>query len=532
MHNKAAIFATVLTTATLLSHSAWAFFGLVDSATTFREEQKPSVTPSFDDLPPGPPADLYYNTREGEAWSRYYTRTDLQAVPYMQGSASMVMRPNGEGGMGGFGPNGKNMAHYGPDGRPAIGPDGRPVQGYDALARRDMINKGRKKAEDGNIFIGEAGTYPPGLVEPGVWPGAERDLGVKARVGKPKQEWNPRPHEERVAPRPGDFDYGQQISSVGQTPTYDEGGNLPPYRQGYEGPADPYAARSPLPTNDDPNFGVSPDTLRNAQSLADTARDGAQTPRGATPQYGDSQNNRNPYDTSGIDGRGLAQGQTGAQGDQSGQGGNGAPSPYDNNRLGDGFQGQQPPAYGQGGQQGVPGYGDGSQGQGGTHGVTTPRGQDQNGIGGAVVPGGHPHDAGRNPDGTYDKGSYTEEALGYSDEAPQAFPTPDGARVNVPPRNFSSSGAASSTNYGNLPNTYIVQPGDSLSGISDQEQIYGDWKLWPLIYDANRDQIDDPDLIHPEQQLGIPRDTTAPQRDSARQRGEQKTAPYLFDDGQ
>lgn len=498
MHKKAVLFATVMTTATLLSHSAWAFFGMLDSATTFREDQKDSITPAYDELPPGPPADLYYNTREGEAWSRYYTRTDLQAVPYMQGSASMVMRPNGPA----------NMAHYGPDGRPAVGPDGRPVQGYDTLSRRDMINKGRKKADDGNIFIGEAGTYPPGLVEPGVWPGAERDLGVKSRIGKPKQEWNPRPQQPTIEARPGDFNYGQQIAS--QQPTFDEGGDLPPFRQPYDGPSDPYgAARSPLPTNDDPNFGLNDDTMRNMNSLADQPRDGARVPDGAMANYGDTQP-RNPYTTP--------------------QGANSAGNNVGSN-AGNNAAATTPPAYNNGGAGNTGANANNLTGNNTPPSYNTladePRGQ-------AVVPNGQPYDAGRNPDGTYGKGNYTDEAMGYSDAAPNQFPTPEGAQVNVNPqqRMNTSSGAASSTDYGALPNTYIVQPGDSLSGISDQEQIYGDWKLWPLIYDANRDQIDDPDLIHPEQNLGIPRDYTMEQMDSARGRGEQKTAPYLYDDGQ
>ncbi|MEJ2502780.1 MAG: LysM peptidoglycan-binding domain-containing protein [Gemmatimonadota bacterium] len=33
---------------------------------------------------------------------------------------------------------------------------------------------------------------------------------------------------------------------------------------------------------------------------------------------------------------------------------------------------------------------------------------------------------------------------------------------------------------------------------------YGDAGEWRRIYDANRDQIDNPDLIHPGQELKIP----------------------------
>jgi nucleoid-associated protein YgaU len=50
---------------------------------------------------------------------------------------------------------------------------------------------------------------------------------------------------------------------------------------------------------------------------------------------------------------------------------------------------------------------------------------------------------------------------------------------------------------------YTVQKGDSLSKIA-QEQ-YGDGKKWRAIFEANRDQISNPDLIHPGQVLTIPK---------------------------
>lgn len=52
------------------------------------------------------------------------------------------------------------------------------------------------------------------------------------------------------------------------------------------------------------------------------------------------------------------------------------------------------------------------------------------------------------------------------------------------------------------PGFYRVTPGDSLWSIA--ETVYGDPHLWPLIYDANREQISDPDLIFPHQELAIP----------------------------
>ena len=50
---------------------------------------------------------------------------------------------------------------------------------------------------------------------------------------------------------------------------------------------------------------------------------------------------------------------------------------------------------------------------------------------------------------------------------------------------------------------YTVRSGDSLSAIAKRE--YGDASAWRRIYEANRDQIKDPDLIHPGQELNIPR---------------------------
>ena len=50
--------------------------------------------------------------------------------------------------------------------------------------------------------------------------------------------------------------------------------------------------------------------------------------------------------------------------------------------------------------------------------------------------------------------------------------------------------------------TYVVVSGDSLSKIA--KRYYGDANQWPRIYQANRDQISDPDLIHPGQTLKIP----------------------------
>src|SRR5262245_11173151 len=49
---------------------------------------------------------------------------------------------------------------------------------------------------------------------------------------------------------------------------------------------------------------------------------------------------------------------------------------------------------------------------------------------------------------------------------------------------------------------YTVAPGDSLSKIA--KRCYGDASQWQRIFEANRDQISNPDLIHPGQKLKIP----------------------------
>jgi nucleoid-associated protein YgaU len=52
------------------------------------------------------------------------------------------------------------------------------------------------------------------------------------------------------------------------------------------------------------------------------------------------------------------------------------------------------------------------------------------------------------------------------------------------------------------PRTYTVVAGDSLSKIA--KKLYGDGNKWKRIFEANRDTVKDPDLIHPGQVLRIP----------------------------
>lgn len=67
----------------------------------------------------------------------------------------------------------------------------------------------------------------------------------------------------------------------------------------------------------------------------------------------------------------------------------------------------------------------------------------------------------------------------------------------------SSAGSARTDTRGSAPERdyYVVRSGDTLSAIADRYDIEGGW---PALYDANRDSIDDPDLILPGQRLRLP----------------------------
>lgn len=58
------------------------------------------------------------------------------------------------------------------------------------------------------------------------------------------------------------------------------------------------------------------------------------------------------------------------------------------------------------------------------------------------------------------------------------------------------AGSSSSSSGGS---TYTVQAGDSLSKIGSHYGV-----SWQKIYEANRDKLNDPDKIHPGQELTIP----------------------------
>ncbi|MBN9388794.1 MAG: LysM peptidoglycan-binding domain-containing protein [Chloroflexi bacterium] len=70
----------------------------------------------------------------------------------------------------------------------------------------------------------------------------------------------------------------------------------------------------------------------------------------------------------------------------------------------------------------------------------------------------------------------------------------DGSNVQVENRGSQGQGSGQ--------RTYTVASGDNLTAIA--RQFYGDGNQWHRIYDANRDKISDPNLIHPGQELVIP----------------------------
>jgi nucleoid-associated protein YgaU len=57
---------------------------------------------------------------------------------------------------------------------------------------------------------------------------------------------------------------------------------------------------------------------------------------------------------------------------------------------------------------------------------------------------------------------------------------------------------------GDSSTTYTVQSGDTLSKIGSNYGV-----SWQAIFEANRDKIDNPDMIHPGQELNIPQADSA-----------------------
>jgi nucleoid-associated protein YgaU len=84
--------------------------------------------------------------------------------------------------------------------------------------------------------------------------------------------------------------------------------------------------------------------------------------------------------------------------------------------------------------------------------------------------------------------------------------TPTTKTVATPPEERSSKPRLS----------YTVSEGELLWSIAKRADVYGDPLLWPLLYQANRDQIKDPRKIYAGQTLTIPRNISDEEREKAR----------------
>lgn len=76
------------------------------------------------------------------------------------------------------------------------------------------------------------------------------------------------------------------------------------------------------------------------------------------------------------------------------------------------------------------------------------------------------------------------------------------ANADTPAPDFSDVQGGSSSSAPSQSRTVTVAAGDSLSKIAKRE--LGDANKWHAIFEANKDKIKDPDLIHPGQVLTIP----------------------------
>jgi nucleoid-associated protein YgaU len=85
---------------------------------------------------------------------------------------------------------------------------------------------------------------------------------------------------------------------------------------------------------------------------------------------------------------------------------------------------------------------------------------------------------------------------------PPTAPRASKGRAQGATATSSPSAAATTPTATAAPRTYTVAKGDSLSKIA--QQVYGRADRWKLIFEANRDLISDPDLIHPGQVLVLP----------------------------
>jgi hypothetical protein len=73
--------------------------------------------------------------------------------------------------------------------------------------------------------------------------------------------------------------------------------------------------------------------------------------------------------------------------------------------------------------------------------------------------------------------------------------------------------------------SYVVQKGDSLWKIAGRSDVLGDPFRWPLLFKANRDQIQDPDFIEVRQDLSYKKTYSQAEIEDAVKKA-QLTPPY------
>lgn len=109
-----------------------------------------------------------------------------------------------------------------------------------------------------------------------------------------------------------------------------------------------------------------------------------------------------------------------------------------------------------------------------------------------------------------------EEAFGDAppppDEEEMAPPPAEEDASAPPPMDEEEPAKVSKKSSGGK---YVVKNGDSLWRISGRQSGYGDSFKWPLLFKANRDLIEDPDLIYPRQKLNLKKNYTKADMDDA-----------------
>ncbi|WP_349985447.1 LysM peptidoglycan-binding domain-containing protein [Stenotrophomonas sp. WHRI 8082] len=92
----------------------------------------------------------------------------------------------------------------------------------------------------------------------------------------------------------------------------------------------------------------------------------------------------------------------------------------------------------------------------------------------------------------------TEKKADFSGVSAKVDSTAD----QVPKADFSGVSSSVDSTAEVVGGTYTVEAGDTLSKIAKEH--LGSANAWNKIYEANRDQLDDPDKIKPGQVLKLP----------------------------